>query len=282
MRWSTWLRRTTRLLLWALMAGVWAAGPMAQEPEVTDRGGTAEENPFTTRFDQRLGERIFLRQCSRCHGQDARGNDETGAPDLTTGRFANASSPAGVFDVIRNGVRGTAMLPVAPSTPDENIWQLVAYIDSLSTGPADATLAGSAASGRQIYAGKGDCARCHMINSDGNRLGPDLSRVGERRRPNELQADLVTPNAEVEPRWWTVRVRRADGSEVEGLRMGEDTFTIRLMDQDENLWSFLKSEIRSYERQEDSTMPGYEQTLTAGEIDDLVAYLFSLRKERTQ
>ena len=64
--------------------------------------------------------------------------------------------------------------------------------------------------------------------------------------------------------------------------MGEDTFTIRLMDQDENLWSFLKNEIRSYERIEDTTMPSAEQTLTAGEIDDLVAYLFSLRKERSE
>ena len=154
MRWITWFRRAKTLLLWALMVGIWAAGPVAQEPEVTDRAGTGEDNPFTTRFDQRLGERIFLRQCSRCHGQDARGNDEAGAPDLTTGRFANASSPAGVFNVIRNGVRGTAMLPVALSTPDENIWQLVTYIDSLSTSPADANLAGSAPSGRQIYAGK--------------------------------------------------------------------------------------------------------------------------------
>ena len=118
-----------------------------------------------------------------------------------------------------------------------------------------------------------------MIDSDGNRLGPDLSRVAERRRPSELRSDLVTPNAEVNPRWWTVKVTRADGSTLEGLRMGEDTFTLRLMDQDENLWSFLKSEIRSYERNEESTMPSYEQTLTAGEIDDLVAYLFSLRKD---
>ena len=282
MRWITWFRWTRTLLLGTLVVGVWAAGPVAQEPEVTDRAGAAENNPFTTRFDRRAGERIFQRQCSRCHGQDATGNDETGAPDLTTGRFANASSPAGVFNVIRNGVDGTAMLPVAPSTSDENIWQLVTYVDSLSTNPADFDLAGSAPSGRQIYAGKGDCASCHMINSDGNRLGPDLSRVGERREPNELKSDLVMPQADVNPRWWTVRVTRADGSTVEGFRMGEDTFTIRLMDQDENLWSFLKNEIRSYERNEDSTMPSYEQTLTAGEIDDLVAYLFSLRKERSQ
>ncbi len=282
MRWITWFRWTRTLLLWILVMGVWAVRPAAQEPEVTDRAGGAGENPFTTRFDQRAGQRIFQRQCSRCHGQDARGNDEAGGADLTTGRFANASSPAGVFDVIRNGVDGTAMLPVSPTTTDENIWQLVTYIGSLSTNPADFDLTGSAPSGRQVYAGKGDCASCHMINADGNRLGPDLSRVGERRTPDELKSDIVTPHADVGTRWWTMTVTRADGSTVEGLRMGEDTFTIRLMDQDENLWSFLKSEIRSYDRNEDSTMPSYEQTLTAGEVDDLVAYLFSLRKERSQ
>jgi cytochrome c oxidase cbb3-type subunit 3 len=272
MRWNTLLGSMVILFLGMAVTGAVVAVPGAQEPE----------NPFSTRFDERMGERTFQRQCSRCHGQDARGNDETNAPDLTTGRFANASSPAGVFNVIRNGVDGTAMLPVAPSTSDENIWQLVSYVGSLSTNPEDFDLAGSASSGRQVYAGKGNCASCHMIHADGNRLGPDLSRVGERRRPTELKSDLVTPNAEVNPRWWTVKVTRADGSTVEGFRMSEDTFTIRLMDQDANLWPFLKSEIRSYERNQESTMPSYEQTLTAGESDDLVAYLFSLRKERTQ
>ena len=64
--------------------------------------------------------------------------------------------------------------------------------------------------------------------------------------------------------------------------MGEDTFSLRLMDQDENLWSFSKNEIRSFERIEVSTMPSYYQALTSGEMDDLVAYLFSLRKETSQ
>ena len=58
-----------------------------------------------------------------------------------------------------------------------------------------------------------------------------------------------------------------------------DGQTIRIIDKDENLWSFSKSEVRSYERIETSTMPSYEQMLTASEVDDLVAYLFSLRRE---
>ena len=118
-----------------------------------------------------------------------------------------------------------------------------------------------------------------MVNGEGGRLGPDLSRIGERRDPDELKTDLIDPNDEVNPRWWQMKVTRQDGSVVEGSRMNEDTFTLRIMDDDENLWSFDKNRVRSSERIETSTMPSTEGTMTASEVDDLVAYLFSLRKE---
>ena len=110
---------------------------------------------------------------------------------------------------------------------------------------------------------------------------PDLTQVGDRREPDELVSDLTTPDEDVTPRWWTIRVTREDGSVVEGLRMNEDTFTFRLMDEDENLWSFSKGRVRSYERIETSTMPSVDGMLTASEVDDLVAYLFSLRREES-
>lgn len=74
-----------------------------------------------------------------------------------------------------------------------------------------------------------------------------------------------------------MRVTQSDGSVVEGLRMNEDTFTIRLMDDGENLWNFLKSDIRSSERIKTSTMPS--ANLTDSELDDVIAYVFSLRRE---
>jgi putative heme-binding domain-containing protein len=94
-----------------------------------------------------------------------------------------------------------------------------------------------------------------------------------------LATALTDPDADVAPRWWTVRVQQRDGSVVEGLRMDEDTFGIRVMDVNANLWSFQKNQVDSYEREQSSTMPGYAQSLTENEIDHLVAYLFSLRKE---
>jgi putative heme-binding domain-containing protein len=119
-----------------------------------------------------------------------------------------------------------------------------------------------------------------MVNGQGQRLGPDLSYVGNRRSPNELQSDLVDPNAEVNPRWWTMKVAGPDGQQVEGLRMDEDTFTFRIMDAEENLRSFSKYGDWSYERVKTSTMPNAADLLTATERDDLVAYLYSLRRDR--
>jgi len=235
-------------------------------------------NLYDTDMDVRMGERYFQRQCSRCHGQDAKGSDETGAPDLT-GTLRRASTDAGIYNILRTGIAGTAMLPVPADTSDPTVWQTVAYINSLRTDPANIILPGSASEGLALYNGKGDCASCHMINGQGGRLGPDLSTVGENLSPDELKTALTDPSADVAPRWWTVRVTQRDGSIVEGLRMDEDTFGLRVIDQNANLWSFQKSQIESYEREQDSTMPAYTQTLTENEIDHLVAYLFSLRKE---
>jgi cytochrome c oxidase cbb3-type subunit 3 len=237
------------------------------------------ENPFAGQVDIRIGERLFEAQCSNCHGLAATGNPEAGGPDLTTGRFRTASTDAGLFRVIRDGIRGTAMIGINRNSSDQAVWQVVTYLDSLNPADSLDNLPGSATAGRQLFEGQGDCARCHIVNGEGGRLGPDLSQVGERRPQTDLRSDVTDPNAEVDPRWWTLTVTRQDGSVVRGLRMHEDSFSLRLMDEQESLRSFEKSQIRSFERDKNSTMPAYT-SLTATELDDLATYLLTLRRER--
>ena len=238
-------------------------------------GAAAEEleNPYTSEIDVRMGQRQFQSKCTSCHGLDATGGEEADGPDLTTGRFRHATTDAGLYDVIRDGIEGTSMRGLRRAK-DQEIWQLVTYLRTLARAVDPASLPGSAEAGREAFR-RFDCGRCHMVDGHGGRLGPDLSRVGERRDPGELAEDLTEPNADVAPRWWTVRVTRVDGTVVEGLRMGEDTFNLRLMDGDERLRSFSKAALRSIEREEESTMPA--EPFSAAERDDLVAYLTSLR-----
>ena len=233
-----------RALAVGLVQAVWAAGLVAGSGSAAP--AAAQENPFTTTVDVRMGERLFRAQCGRCHGRD--------------------------------GIDGTAMIGISPRASDQTVWQIISYVNSLNLDPEDYDLPGDVGAGRQVYNGKGNCANCHMVGGVGGRLGPDLSTVANRRDPDELRSDLLAPNEEVAPRWWTIRVTRADGSVVEGLRMNEDTFTVRIMDADESLWHFMKSQVRSTERITTSTMPGYDD-LTSTEVDDLIAYLFSLRRD---
>ena len=150
---------------------------------------------------------MFRAQCGRCHGRDARGNDETGAPDLTTGQFSRASSDAGMFDVIRNGIENTAMIGISSRASDQNVWadRLLHHLAQLR--PERLRPAGDAARGALVYEAE-NCSQCHMVNGDGGRLGPDLSDVGGRLTPDEIRIALTDPNDEVEPRWWTMQITR--------------------------------------------------------------------------
>lgn len=265
---------TRCLLSWGAIAAVVLAGTGA----VATARAQESDNPYTSRIDVRMGRGLFEAQCASCHGLNATGGPEVVGPDLTTGEFRRASTDTGLFAVIRDGVNGTSMVGLGADAPDQSVWQLVTYLRSLDPMVAVAAVDGSATAGQQLFTEVGECVRCHMVGGQGRRLGPDLSDVGSRRTADELRADLTDPDAEVDPRWWTVTVTREDGTVVDGLRMSEDTFSLRLMDADENLHAFSKLEVASYDRRMTSTMPA--TTLTDTEIDDLIAYLVSLRRER--
>jgi hypothetical protein len=81
------------------------------------------------------GKVMFNEVCSECHGMNAVGGD---GPALDTGGFMHGGDDAEVFRTIRTGVEGTGM-EAHPEYNDEQTWQLVAYIKSLSGGSHDRT-----------------------------------------------------------------------------------------------------------------------------------------------
>jgi cytochrome c1 len=65
------------------------------------------------------------------------------------------------------------------------------------------------------------------------------------------------------------------------VRANEDSFTIQLRDASNRFHSFRKQEITELKKEAGvSSMPSYKTTLTDAEIEDLVAYLASLRGEK--
>ena len=72
----------------------------------------------------------------------------------------------------------------------------------------------------------------------------------------------------------------ASGERISGTRINEDEYSIQIRDMRGNLRSFLKTGVKEIQHPKQSLMPPYK-TLSATELDDLVAYLSSLRGEGT-
>lgn len=260
--------RTSMLGLISMLGLAFAALALGAPAEAQE--GT---NIYTTANDVAVGERQFDRHCSRCHGIGATGGER--GPDLTSG-LRRASTDGGIFAVIRDGVPDTEMRGIARDQSDQTVWQIVAYLRSL-TGGMRVEVPGDATAGAAVYA-RADCASCHLIDGSGGLDGPDLSTIGSRRSPDELLSDVTDPDERVQPDWWSMRVTHRDGTRIEGRRMGEGTYSVRILDGDGRMWSFQKRDLTAYERIETSPMSSYASSLTASELQDLVAYLYGLTR----
>lgn len=221
------------------------------------------------------GAKLFRSECAVCHGKDGTG---ARGPDLTRGTFRHGGDDAALFRVIAMGIPGSPMPGALSVHSAPAVWQLVAYVRSLNRA-ADAPESGrNPAAGKRLFEDRGRCLTCHLVDGRGAVLGPDLSDVGRERTKSSLRLSLIQPSAEVDPAWWSVRVVDATGTVHTGRRMDEDTYFVRLLDERGQLRTFERAAMRSIESIKTSTMPGYETELTPVEIDDLVAYLATLRR----
>jgi len=105
-------------------------GILAESLEASrDRGSPqSAQNPFDGQPEAiRAGKKLYLRNCSHCHGEDALGRKR--AANLR--RPAVLDAPPGVlFLRIRNGNLREGM-PAWSHLSDQRIWQIISYIQSL-------------------------------------------------------------------------------------------------------------------------------------------------------
>lgn len=112
-------------------------------------------------------------------------------------------------------------------------------------------------------------------------LGPELSEIGSLRGPASLRESVIAPEAAQSPGYLVVRAVTRAGVETRGIRVNEDVFWVLIRDGTGNVHTFEKKDLTLLERELKGTlMPSYQSVLSAIELDDLVAYLASLRGAR--
>jgi cytochrome c oxidase cbb3-type subunit 3 len=189
-RWWVWLFIITTifaLVYLALYPGLGSfAGKLGwsqvgqYETEVAK--GNKEVEPLYARFNgmkpeevagdsqaKAIGERLFMNNCSQCHGSDARGSK--GFPNLTDPDWLHGGAPDKIKETLVQGRIGN-MPPMAAAvgTPDD-VRNVAHYVMSLSNSPHDSL---KASLGKAKF---GACAACHGADGKGNQaLGaPNLT-----------------------------------------------------------------------------------------------------------
>lgn len=119
---------------------------------------------------QQIGGRIFLNNCSQCHGSDARG--AKGFPNLTDEEWIWGGTPEAIETTITEG-REAVMPPQIDNVGShEKALDVADYVLSLSGSAHDAA---RAQRGQETFAGI--CAACHGPDGKGTQAmgAPDIS-----------------------------------------------------------------------------------------------------------
>ncbi|EMR9627344.1 cytochrome-c oxidase, cbb3-type subunit III [Vibrio parahaemolyticus] len=116
----------------------------------------------------KVGQRLFLQNCSQCHGSDARG--QKGFPNLTDDAWLYGGEPAAIVTTIMHGRIGQ-MPAWKDALGEQGVQEVVSYTLSLS---------GRKVNAREAAAGKARfvvCAACHGTDGKGNPAvgAPDLT-----------------------------------------------------------------------------------------------------------
>jgi cytochrome c oxidase cbb3-type subunit III len=195
--------------------GTFAWTQIKQFEQETDSANTALK-PLYAKFEtmpvaalsanpeaKAIGERLFMNNCSQCHGSDARGS--RGFPNLTDHDWIHGGSPEKIQETITNGRIGMMPPMAAMVGSADDVKNVANYVLSLSGSMYDS---GRAGLGKTKFAA---CAACHGSEGKGNQAigAPNLSDniwlhgAGEAaiiKRINEgkinkmpAQATLLTP-----------------------------------------------------------------------------------------
>jgi putative heme-binding domain-containing protein len=118
---------------------------------------------------------------------------------------------------------------------------------------------------------------CHRVNGVGPRVAPDLSDIGSIRTADVLQRSLLDPTGSMLPSNRRVRAVMRDGKVITGRRLNEDTYSVQLIDDQENLVSLTKADLQAYSVIKTSSMPSYKDRFSSQDMADIVVYLLSLK-----
>ena len=238
------------------------------------------------------GSELYSKSCAvgYCHGLEGR---TFGAPKLRERDW----EPRQLSETIQNGVPGTTMPAFRGVLADRDIWNIVAYIMTLSTTELSASDAvveiGAVTKVKKPLSEKEKlgfdlffdlhnakrCSVCHLLGEWGTAIGPDLAHEAEEHSAEQLLSNIVEPDAGIAGGFEQTIVVTQQGERIAGIKKEQTDEFIRIYDTTTfpvPLRTLYKEEIKSVTTKKKSAMPSdYGGMYSPEELDAIVAYLKS-------
>lgn len=214
------------------------------------------------------GQKLFANGCGACHGAEGQGGR---GPNLRDRVFWHPLDEDTLYNAIQKGIGGA--MPAA-NLPEDQAWQVVAFVKSLTSPAVENNIPGDVKAGETLFWGSAGCAGCHRIAGRGGALGPDLTNVGGTRAAVSIREAIVDPDADGAPNYRAVTTVMKDGKTFKGVARNRDNYSLQLQDAQGNLHLIRVGDVKEMSISKGSPMPkDYAKRLSKTDIQNVVAYL---------
>jgi len=132
--------------------------------------------------------------------------------------------------------------------------------------------------GRELFAGAGTCAKCHVVNGEGKGVGPNLSGVGAKLSREALYESVLAPSAAISHSYETWTAVCTDGRSLTGMLISRTPQEVVIRGADAVDVTIPAREVEDLVKQPVSLMPAdLAATLTADELVHVVTWMETLR-----
>lgn len=216
------------------------------------------------------GKKLYLTSCAGCHGTNGGGGR---GPNLRVRGVWHPLDDDGLFKTIQKGVPGADM--PAANLPEEQLWQVTAFVRSLTAPAAEANVPGDVAAGETVFWDKkAGCGNCHRVLGRGGMLGPDLSNIGALKAVEDIRESVADPDADGFLHYKGVTATLKDGRVIKGVARNRTNYSIQVQDGKGALHLLNMADVKELVISPHSPMPrDYGKRLSKEELDNLIAFL---------
>lgn len=154
-------------------------------------------------------------------------------------------------------------------------------LETVRTTASNALKNGDAERGIVVFGSvKTACVSCHRIGKHGGTVGPDLSKIGKDRTPEEIVESILWPSRKVADEYKTIVLVTADGLQVKGYPVKADAGHVAVRDPATSKVTQVAIEDIDDQVAGTTLMPDALATaMTSQQLADVVCLLSSLGKD---